>query len=103
MRATFPLVASFLAFVVIGAYVVSAGAAASAELSSFDSVVHVGDASYSLGTGDKVRVIVFDEADLGGEFQIDDGGYIRLPLIGPVKAAGYSSRELEMQIAAALH
>jgi polysaccharide export outer membrane protein len=57
---------------------------------------------YRLGTGDKVRVIVFDETDLGGEFQIDDGGYIRLPLVGQLKAAGNSPRDLETHIAAAL-
>ncbi|HEY6578419.1 MAG TPA: polysaccharide biosynthesis/export family protein [Rhizomicrobium sp.] len=60
------------------------------------------DALYRLGTGDKVRVIVFGEDDLGGEFQIDEGGFIRLPLLGQLKAAGLSARELETRIAAAL-
>jgi len=46
-----------------------------------------GEAAYRLDTGDKVRVIVFDEDDLGGQFQIDDTGFIRLPLIGQLKAA----------------
>ncbi len=61
-----------------------------------------GDTAYLLGTGDKVRVIVFGEDDLGGQFQIDDSGFIRLPLIGQLKAAGLSPRDLETQIAAAL-
>lgn len=100
MRAESALFASFLAFMVLGACVVSAGSAASAEPS--DPSVHAADVSYRLGTGDKVRVIVFDEQDIGGEFQIDDGGYIRLPLIGALKAAGCSPHELETQIAAAL-
>ncbi|HEX4079194.1 MAG TPA: polysaccharide biosynthesis/export family protein [Rhizomicrobium sp.] len=60
------------------------------------------DPVYRLGTGDKVRVIVFGEDDLGGEFQIDDGGFIRLPLIGQLHATGLSPRELETHIAAAL-
>ncbi|HLY06655.1 MAG TPA: polysaccharide biosynthesis/export family protein [Rhizomicrobium sp.] len=102
MRPRSAFFASFLAFLVIGAFAASPGNAASAESSGFDATVHAADPSYRLGTGDKVRVIVFDEEDLGGEFQIDDGGYIRLPLIGPLKAAGYSPRELETQIAAAL-
>ncbi|MGH6878134.1 MAG: polysaccharide biosynthesis/export family protein [Rhizomicrobium sp.] len=59
-------------------------------------------AAYRLGTGDKVRVIVFGEDDLGGEFQIDEGGFVRLPLIGQLKASGLSARELETRIAAAL-
>lgn len=61
-----------------------------------------GDAAYRLDTGDKVRVIVFGEDDLGGQFQIDDSGFIRLPLIGQLKAAGLSPRDLETQIASAL-
>lgn len=64
--------------------------------------VSAADSAYLLGTGDKVRVIVFGEEDLGGEFQIDDGGFVRLPLIGQLKAAGLSPRELETRIAAAL-
>jgi polysaccharide export outer membrane protein len=58
--------------------------------------------AYRLDTGDKVRVIVFGEDDLGGQFQIDDTGYIRLPLIGQLKAVGSSPRELETHIASAL-
>lgn len=102
MRPISAIFASFLAFLLLGAFAASSGNAASAEPSRFDPAVHAADASYRLGTGDKVRVIVFDEEDLGGEFQIDDGGYIRLPLIGQLKAAGFSPRELEAQIAAAL-
>lgn len=60
------------------------------------------DSAYRLGTGDKVRVIVFGEDDLGGEFQIDDGGFVRLPLIGQLSAAGLSPRELEQRIASTL-
>jgi protein involved in polysaccharide export with SLBB domain len=94
------LLASFLAFALTGGFAVSASPGAAAELESGRS--HVADASYELGTGDKVRVIVFDEPDLGGDFQIDDGGFIRLPLIGQVRATGLSPRELEDRIAAAL-
>lgn len=102
MRAQSAVLASFLAFIVVGAYLTSAVTAAAAGSERLDAAVHSVDTSYHLGTGDKVRVIVFDEEDLGGEFQIDDGGYIRLPLIGPVKAAGCSSRELETRIATTL-
>src|SRR5256885_3628890 len=96
------LFARFLAFVLLGGYGSTAsGASAGEPASRFEPVVHAADTSYRLGTGDKVRVIVFDETDLGGEFQIDDGGFIRLPLIGQLKAAGYSPRNLEIRIAAA--
>ncbi|HEY1614986.1 MAG TPA: polysaccharide biosynthesis/export family protein [Rhizomicrobium sp.] len=58
--------------------------------------------AYRLGTGDKVRVIVFGEDDLGGEFDVDGSGFVRLPLIGQIHAGGLSTQELEARIEAAL-
>ena len=58
--------------------------------------------AYKLDTGDKVKVTVYGEDDLSGEFEIDGSGNVRLPLIGQVKAAGLSVRELEAAVAAAL-
>jgi len=58
--------------------------------------------NYRLGTGDKVRVIVYGEDDLGGAFDVDGSGTISLPLIGPVKAAGLSASQLEAEITGAL-
>jgi len=75
-----------------------ADAAAVPPLSSASSV----EESYQLGTGDKVRIIVFGEEDLGGEFQIDGNGRISLPLVGDVKAAGETASGLEQEIAGKL-
>jgi polysaccharide export outer membrane protein len=55
---------------------------------------------YRLGTGDKVRVTVYGEADLSGEFQVDGSGFVRLPLIGQVNASGHTLREFETDVAA---
>jgi len=57
---------------------------------------------YKLGSGDKVRVTVYGEEDLSGEFQVDSMGYIRLPLIGQVQASGHSGYQLEGKIEASL-
>lgn len=59
-------------------------------------------ADYHLGTGDRIRVIVYGEDDLGGEFQIDATGQIRLPLIGEVKAGGLTAHEIETSVTTAL-
>lgn len=53
---------------------------------------------YRFGPGDKLRVTVYGEDDLSGEFQIDSAGFIRLPLIGQMKAAGATAHELETQV-----
>ena len=60
------------------------------------------DGGYRLGPGDKVRVTVFGESDLSGEYQVDGSGMVRLPLIGTLQAAGVTAPALEQNIAAAL-
>ncbi len=55
-------------------------------------------ADYVLGSGDRVRVVVFGQDDLSGEFEIDGTGNISLPLIQGVKAAGLTLRQLEQTI-----
>jgi len=62
-----------------------------------------GDYEYVLGQGDRLRLNVFGEADLSGEFTIDGAGFVRLPLVGEVQAAGYTAPQLEGAIAAALN
>ncbi len=53
---------------------------------------------YVLGSGDRVRIVVFGQDDLSGEFKIDGTGNISLPLIQGVKAAGLTLRQLEQTI-----
>jgi len=55
--------------------------------------------AYTLGTGDKLRINVFGQPELSGQFVIDGTGAISLPLIGQVAATGSSSQELETAIA----
>jgi polysaccharide export outer membrane protein len=47
---------------------------------------------------DKVRVNVFQVADLSGEFQVDAAGNIQFPLIGIVPAQGKTGAELAQDI-----
>lgn len=58
-------------------------------------------ADYRLGTGDKVRITVFGETDLSGEFQVDATGFVRLPMVGQVRAGGMTALEVENGIRAA--
>lgn len=53
------------------------------------------DQNYKLGSGDKLRMIVYGENDLGGEYLIDGGGYVQLPLLGQVRASGMTIHDFE--------
>ncbi len=58
--------------------------------------------TYRLGPGDQLRIITFGEEQLTGEFRVDDGGRIAMPLLGSVPAGGRSPKQLETDIEAAL-
>ncbi len=54
--------------------------------------------AYTLGAGDKLRIVVFGQEDLSGEFELDSSGWISLPLIGEIRATGLTLRQVEMAI-----
>jgi polysaccharide export outer membrane protein len=64
--------------------------------------MNASDDSYHLGTGDKVRVTVYQETDLSGDFAVDSSGQIQLPLVGQVKAAGLTIHEFVAEVTTAL-
>ncbi len=77
-------------------------AASGAQGTSVGKPAITAEDSYQLGSGDKIRVIVFGEEDLGGEFQVDGNGRLSLPLIGELQAKGQTANSLEQEIAAKL-
>ncbi len=50
---------------------------------------------YRLGDGDSLRVTVFGEPDLTGEYQVDGIGNISMPLIGTFEVAGLTVKEFQ--------
>ena len=67
------------------------------------SPVHLSpNADYVLGPGDKLRITVFGEENLSGEFNIGGNGQLSFPLIGDVPAAGRSVAAVAQAITAAL-
>jgi len=53
---------------------------------------------YLLGPGDQLRVIVFGQQDLSGDFEIDGTGLLSLPLIGKIRVGGNTLAEAESTI-----
>ena len=59
----------------------------------------VATAPATLQPGDKIRVDVFGEDKLGGEYQLDQAGQVSVPLAGTVKAQGMTQAQLEQALA----
>lgn len=57
-------------------------------------------AEYRLGPNERIRVTVFGEDDLSGEYQVDTTGFVALPLIGEVMAGDLTMREFENAVEA---
>ncbi len=57
---------------------------------------------YKLGVGDKVRITVYNEAALSGEFALSTNGNLSLPLIGEIPAAGKTPDEVSATVRARL-
>jgi len=78
----------------------SAASAASATDATATATATLGD--YRLGPADKVRLIVFGEDALSGEFVVSGNGKVSLPLIGEVQAAGLTTRAFQDEVQNAL-
>jgi polysaccharide export outer membrane protein len=57
---------------------------------------------YMLRPNDQLRVQVYNEPSISGDYQVDSAGYISVPLAGRVKASGRTAGQLERAIVAAL-
>ncbi len=54
--------------------------------------------AYTLDSGDKLRVTVFGQDGITNTFIVDAGGNIALPLVGPIRARGQTTRALAAAI-----
>src|SRR5580693_8453872 len=61
-----------------------------------------GRSDYRLGPNDRMRIIVYGQPNLTGEFVLDGSGNLAFPLIGNVPANGMTPTELQRAIAAKL-
>ncbi|WP_159348780.1 polysaccharide biosynthesis/export family protein [Roseomonas harenae] len=57
---------------------------------------------YRLGPGDQVRITVFNDPRLTGEFRVNDTGTLALPLVGSEPALGRTTQETERSIEASM-
>ena len=74
--------------------------AQSASLSASSPIPQSRD--YHLTTGDKVKVTVYNEPDLTGEFQVNGDGNVSFPLAGDIPANGATVSEFQRRLTAKL-
>lgn len=67
-----------------------------------EPVLGSADAQYALGAGDKLRITVYGEEKLTGEYLVDGSGAIAFPLIGAVQAKGLTAPALAARLTQAL-
>jgi len=60
------------------------------------------DPGYKLGANDRLRITVFGQPTLTGEYTLDGNGVLAFPLIGNVPAAGMTTEQLQKTIASKL-
>ncbi|WP_324698405.1 polysaccharide biosynthesis/export family protein [Novosphingobium aerophilum] len=77
---------------ILGVCLTGCTTAASNELPSVNVV------QYRLAAGDRIKIEVFREKDLSGEYVINDEGLIGLPMVGNVTAAGKTPAELRGEL-----
>jgi len=71
-------------------------------LSSPIPALGASDSTYQLASGDIVRVNIFNQPDLSGEYQLDGNAQFVMPLIGRIDAKDLTSAELEILLVSKL-
>lgn len=80
----------------------SPAASTAAPMAASANPSSITDENYRLGTRDKLRINVYGEQDLSGEFFVDDTGHVQLPLVGQVTAAGLTVHQFLDEVKTAL-
>ena len=62
----------------------------------------VNDDNYRLGAGDRLKITVYGEQDLSGEFLVSANGHVQFPLLGDVQAAQLTAQEFAKAMTAEL-
>lgn len=73
----------------------AAPVAAPSQAAPGQSAALKADENYRLGSGDRVRITVYGQPELTGEYAVDGGGQMSYPLVGQIRAGGMTAHELE--------
>ncbi len=51
--------------------------------------------NYRLGTGDKIRVVVLQDSEFSGDYEVDQTGHVSARMLGPTRVAGMTIDEVQ--------
>lgn len=57
-----------------------------------------GYSGYRLGTGDRIRVIVLQDTEFSGDYDVDQSGSVAVRMLGPIRVAGMTLAEIETML-----
>lgn len=75
---------------------IATGASAQQAAAPAQSVSAMQD--YQLGAADRLRILVYNEPTLSGEFTVNSNGMVAVPLIGDVSAMGKTTRQFTDEV-----
>ena len=69
-------------------------------ISSLPTFLHAKELAedYRIGAEDVIQITVYDQPDLSISVKVSPDGYIPFPLLGRIKAEGFTGRELEKEV-----
>jgi polysaccharide export outer membrane protein len=91
----------FVLFVALIALAACASSSSDGSTAS-QGKIETSSEDYRLGPEDKVKVTVFGETDLSGEFVVDSSGVLSVPFLGQISVKGMTLRQFESAYAAKL-
>ncbi|MFW5443111.1 MAG: polysaccharide biosynthesis/export family protein [Methylococcaceae bacterium] len=53
---------------------------------------------YTLGSGDLIKILIFNQENMSGEYQVNGNGMISIPLVGSIKVQGLTLLEVEQTL-----
>lgn len=99
MPATTPMQRALCALTSVVAIALAAGALAPSTAHAESAAMTEARRDYTLGTGDVLRVSVYQNPDMNLETRVSESGTISFPLLGTIKLAGLSVPQAEKAIA----
>jgi polysaccharide biosynthesis/export protein len=93
------MIRSVFVSAVIALSVIAGGCDGPRGIAVADAPPRTAQTAYQLAPGDKVKITVFNEPDLSGEFQVNDSGHVALPLAGEVPAVDKTIPEFKAEVA----